>query len=143
MRILIVTSKFNYQITHALQHGCRAHLQAQVPDATITSLWVPGAFEIPVIVATALDKANYSAVICLGAIIKGETYHFDLLTTAVTNILLQLSVEHRTPLIFEVLATTNMAQAQARCGMTNKTNKGISAAQTALEMISTMQKIAT
>ena len=143
MHILIVTSKFNYQITHALQRGCCEHLQAQAPDATITSLWVPGAFEIPVVVATALEQAKYSAVICLGAIIKGETYHFDLLATAVTNTLLQLSAAHRTPVIFEVLATTNMAQAQARCGMTSETNKGLSAAQTALEMITTMQKLAT
>ena len=143
MRILIVTSKFNYQITHALQRGCCDHLRAQAPDAIISSLWVPGAFEIPVIVATALDQAKYSAIICLGAIIKGETYHFDLLASAVTHTLLQLSATHRTPLIFEVLATVNMAQAQARCGMTNKTNKGISAAQTALEMITTMQKLTT
>ena len=68
MRILIVTSKFNYQITHALQRGCCDHLQAQAPAATVETLWVPGAFEIPVIVAMALDKATYSAVICLGAI---------------------------------------------------------------------------
>lgn len=139
MHILIVTSKFNYQITHALFHGCREYLQEHVPDAKVEAQWVPGAFEIPVVVAAALDKVPYNAIICLGAIVRGETRHFDLLATEVTRALLQLSIERRTPLIFEVLAVENMAQAQARCGMTSKTNKGVSAAQTALAMIETMQ----
>ncbi len=139
MQILITTSKFNYQITHALYSGCHQHLQEQAPTAKIDSLWVPGAFEIPVVVATSLDKVKYSAVICLGAIIRGETRHFDLLATEVTRALLQLSVERRTPLVFEVLAVENLAQAQARCGITSKTNKGVSAAQTALMMIATMR----
>ena len=139
MRILIVSSKFNYQITHALQRGCCEYLQANAPDATLKSFWVPGAFEIPVVVATSLDKMKCDVVICLGAIIRGETRHFDLLATEVTRALLQLSVERRTPLIFEVLAVENMEQAQARCGITSKTNKGVSAAQTALAMIETMR----
>ena len=139
MRILIVASKFNDQITHALQRGCCEYLQAHAPDATLESLWVPGAFEIPVVVATSLDKMKYDAVICLGAIIRGETRHFDLLATAVTRALLQLSIERRTPLIFEVLAVESMAQAQARCGITSKTNQGVRAAQTALAMIETMR----
>ncbi len=142
MHILIVTSKFNYQITHALHHGCCTHLQAESPAATLKSLWVPGAFEIPVVVATVLRKAKYDAVICLGAIIRGETKHFDLLATEVTRVLLQLSVDHCTPLIFEVLAVESLAQAQARCGMTGRVNKGVSAAQTALAMVATLQELA-
>ena len=141
MRILIVTSKFNYQITHALYRGCCEHLQEQSPDVEVEAQWVPGAFEIPVVVAVALDKVKYNAVICLGAIVRGATRHFDLLATEVTRALLQLSVECRTPLIFEVLAVENMAQAQARCGMTGKTNKGVSAAQTALAMMETMRAL--
>lgn len=141
MRILIVTSRFNYQITHALYHGCCEHLREHAAEAELESRWVPGAFEIPVVVATALDRGKYSAIICLGAIIRGETSHFDLLATSVTHALLQLSIVHRTPLSFEVLAVENMAQAQARCGITSKTNKGISAAQTALTMIATLREL--
>ena len=141
MRILIVTSKFNYQITQALQRGCCAYLSEKARHADIRSLWVPGAFEIPVVVARALELGAYDAVICLGAIVRGDTRHFELLATEVTRALMQLSVTHRIPLIFEVLAVENMAQAQARCGLTSKHNKGVSAAQTALEMITTMQEL--
>lgn len=143
VRILIVTSRFNYQITHALQRGCCEYLREKAGDADIKSVWVPGAFEIPVVVARALDCAARDAVICLGAIIRGETRHFELLATEVTRALMQLSVAHRTPLIFEVLAAENMQQAQARCGLTGKHNKGVSAAQTALAMIATMHEIET
>ena len=140
MRILLVTSEFNHKITSSLHRGCLEQLLAsgRLTNDDIVSVWVPGAFEIPVVVAHLCKK--YDCVICLGAIIKGETLHFELLAHGVTNALLGLSVRHKIPIVHEILATTNYQQALARCGIEGK-NKGESAALTALAMINTMREL--
>lgn len=143
MRILIVTSRFNQQITQALHRGCVDTLLAsgEVSSSDIEALWVPGAFEIPVTVAQVILGANHDCVICLGAIIKGETHHFELLAQEVSGALMRLSLEHKVPVIFEVLATYDREQAWARCGLTSNKNKGQEAAQTALAMVQMMDKL--
>ena len=140
VRILLVTSKFNHQITSSLHQGCRQQLlsSGRLTNDDLVSVWVPGAFEIPVVVAQCCEK--YDCVICLGAIIKGETHHFELLAHGVTKALLSLSVNHKTPIIHEILATDNYQQALARCGIKGN-NKGESAALTALAMIDTMREL--
>lgn len=140
MRILLVTGKFNRQITSALHRGCRERLLAsgRLTDDDIVSVWVPGAFEIPVVVARVCTE--YDCVICLGAIIKGETHHFELLAHGVTRVLLELSVRHKIPIVHEILATANYEQALARCGLEGN-NKGESAALTALTMIDIMREL--
>ena len=102
MRILLVTSEFNHKITSSLHRGCLEQLLAsgRLTNDNIVSVWVPGAFEIPVVVAHLCKK--YDCVICLGAIIKGETLHFELLAHGVTNALLGLSVRHKIPIVHEI-----------------------------------------
>lgn len=143
MQILIVTSKFNQQITQALHRGCVDTLLAsgEISAREIESLWVPGAFEIPVTVAQAVACATRNCVICLGAIIKGETQHFELLAQEVSRALMQLSIENKIPVIFEVLATYNREQAWARCGLTGDKNRGQEAAQAALSMVQMMSRL--
>ena len=140
MRILLVTSRFNREITSSLHRGCRKHLltSGRLTSNDIVSIWVPGAFEIPVVVAQLCPK--YDCIICLGAIIKGETLHFELLAHGVTGTLLDLSVRHKTPIIHEILTTNDYQQALARCGITGE-NKGKSAARTALTMIDIMREL--
>lgn len=140
MQVLLVISRFNQEITSSLHRGCREQLLAsgRLASDDIVSIWVPGAFEIPVVVAQLCTK--YDCIICLGAIIKGETLHFELLAHGVTGVLLDLSVRHKIPIIHEILATENYQQALARCGIKGK-NKGESAALTALTMIDTMREL--
>ena len=140
MQILVVTSRFNREIASALHRGCVNQLLAAsrlTPD-DIVSIWVPGVFEIPVVVAKFGPK--YDCIICLGAIIKGETLHFELLAHGVTGALLDLSVRHKIPIIHEILTTNDYQQALARCGITGR-NKGESAALDALRMIHIMREL--
>ena len=144
MQILLVTSNYNQQITSALQRACVDKLLAsrQVTRQQIQQFWVAGAFEIPVVVATALTQQVYDCVICLGAIIKGETLHFEVLARAVAHALMQLSIKHKTPVIFEIITAFTAEQALARSGK-GKTNKGEEAADAALMMVKTMQTLCT
>ena len=139
--ILLVSSCYNQEITSALQKACLAKLLAsgQVQRQQIIEHFVPGAFEIPVTVSAALARARYDCVICLGALIKGDTLHFELISDAVAHALMQISVEKKTPVIFEVLTALTVEQALARSGSVG--NKGEEAAQAALQMLETMRRI--
>ncbi|MDE3269781.1 MAG: 6,7-dimethyl-8-ribityllumazine synthase [Pseudomonadota bacterium] len=139
--ILLVASCYNQQITTDLQRACIAKLLAsgQIARQQIVELFVPGAFEIPVVVAASLAQAKYDCVICLGALIKGETRHFELVADTVAHALMQISVERKTPVIFEVLTALSVEQALARSGA--KGNRGEEAAMAALQMLETMRRI--
>jgi 6,7-dimethyl-8-ribityllumazine synthase len=138
-RIAIVAARFNELVTAPLVEGAVSGLaRAGVPQDAITVVWVPGAFEIP-IVAERL-AADADAVICLGAVIRGETAHFELVANEAARGVAEISRRTGVPCIFEVLATEDLAQAQARAGGAHG-NKGYEAAVAALEMVDVMRQL--
>jgi 6,7-dimethyl-8-ribityllumazine synthase len=137
----IVVARFNELVTAQLLHGAEDALvrHGVDPDA-IEVAWVPGSFEIPVVAKQMAASGRYNAVICLGALIRGATPHFDVLASSVTSALLQLSVQHGLPVINGVLTTENIEQALERAG-TKAGNKGYDAAVTAIEMVSVLRQL--
>ena len=141
VRIAIVISRFNSFIVDRLYDGAIKSLEANdVSKDAITVVKVPGAFEIPVVVKTLLDKDEYDAVITLGAIIRGETPHFDFIANECTHGISQLAINSGVPVIFGVLTVDNAGQAMDRAG-DEESNKGYEAASAALEMIAVLKKI--
>jgi 6,7-dimethyl-8-ribityllumazine synthase len=133
-RIAIVAARFNQAVTSKLVEGARAGLRRHgVEDDHIDVAWVPGAFEIPSVADRLAGSGRYDAVICLGAVIRGETAHFELVASAAATGVAAASRASGVPVIFEVLATESLAQAEARAGGEHG-NKGWEAAESALEM---------
>ena len=140
LRLGIVVARFNEVVTTALLDGAvRALAHAGVADDDVTVVWVPGAFEIPV-VARRFALAGVDAVVCLGAVIRGETAHFDLVANEAARGIADVARETGVPCIFEVLATEDFAQAQARAGGAHG-NKGWEAAMAALEMAHVLRSL--
>jgi len=106
----------------------------------VAVVWVPGAFEIPHVAGRLAASGGYDAVVCLGAVIRGETAHFDLVANEAARGIACISRETGVPCIFEVLATDDLAQAQARAGGAHG-NKGWEAAEAALEMVSVLASL--
>lgn len=140
-RIGIVTSRFNSFIVDRLLSSCLAKLEsAGISDNSITVIQVPGAFEIPVAAQRLLVDGKCDAVIALGAIIRGETPHFEYIARECSHGLAKLALKHDTPVIFGVLTVDNVDQAKDRSG-DEESNKGGEAAQAAIQMINVMRKI--
>jgi 6,7-dimethyl-8-ribityllumazine synthase len=141
VKIAIVASRFNSFIVDRLYDGAIKSLEVNgVNKESITVVKVPGAFEIPVAVEAVLDKDEYDAVITLGAIIKGETPHFDFIANECTHGISQLAMNSGIPVIFGVLTVDNTEQAMDRAG-DEESNKGYEAASAALEMIGVLRQI--
>jgi len=135
MEIAVVTAEWNSEITHALRDACLYTLvECGVPESSITSIMVPGAFELPIGAKMLLEYRLPDAVICLGCVIKGETRHDDYIATAVAKGIMDVSLETDTPVIFGVLTTENEEQARDRAGGKHG-NKGVEAAITAVKMV--------
>ena len=133
--VAIVAARFNEVVTGKLVEGALAGLRTRgVADEDVDVAWVPGAFEIPVVAQRLADTGRYDAVICLGAVIRGETAHFELVANEAARGIAEVSRACDVPVIFEVLATENLAQAEARAGGAHG-NKGWEAAEAALEMV--------
>ncbi len=140
VRICIVASKYNEKFTDAMVENAIEELSDLIPMARIDLIRVPGAFEIPVAVATVLDRNETNCIVTLGLIIRGDTQHADLVAGAVTNSLQGLAVSHRIPVIHEVLLVADEKQAYARCiGATM--NRGREAARAAASMIDIFAEI--
>ncbi len=150
--IAIVVAKFNRTITQRLLDGALAKLRKHgVRDQDIQVCWVPGAFEIPVVAGRFATKDGCLAVICLGAVIKGETSHDEHINRAVSLELTRLSSNTDTPIIFGILTCNTVEQAEARSGLREQSrdksldptagNKGAEAAEAALEMIDLMTEL--
>lgn len=140
-KFAVVVSKFNGFITEKLLEGCLKTLKEYgVKDRDIDVVKVPGAFEIPAIVKNILDIKKYSSVICLGAVIRGETPHFDYICSSVSNQIGSLSAISGMPVIFGIITCENLEQAQDRAGG-KKGNKGSEAALAALEMVNLVSKV--
>jgi 6,7-dimethyl-8-ribityllumazine synthase len=137
----IVVGRFNEFIGGKLLAGALDALKRHgVTEDEIEVSWVPGAFEIPLIAKKMAENGKYSAVICLGAVIKGSTPHFDYVSSEVTKGVAHVSLETGIPVIFGVLTTDTIEQAIERAG-TKAGNKGFDAAVTAIEMVNLIGEI--
>jgi 6,7-dimethyl-8-ribityllumazine synthase len=134
LRIGVVTARFNEFVTEALLEGARRGLRdAGVADDDIFESSVPGAFEIPFAGQCLLEERDLDAVIGLGAVIRGDTAHFDYVCQGVTQGIMQVSLDTGRPFAFGVLTVDTVAQAQERAGE-GPDNKGAEAARVAVEM---------
>ena len=140
-KFCIVVSRFNEFISGKLLAGALNELKRHgVNDTNIDVVWCPGAFEIPLIAKKCAKTGKYSAIITLGAVIKGSTSHFDYVCAEVSKGVAAVSLETETPVIFGVLTTDNIEQAIERAG-TKAGNKGADAAKSAIEMANLTAKI--
>ena len=152
-RFAIVVSRFNESITSRLLDGAVQTLTSHgVADEQIDVAWVPGAFEIPTVAGRLAAGGQYVAVICLGAVIRGETTHDQHINRAISTALAQLGARHGLPVLFGVLTCNTLEQAVARSGGEASTkgkdrpdsrlgNKGADCAEAALEMVDLMAKL--
>jgi len=133
-RVAIVASRFNEHVVTRLVDGALTGLSSHgVGEDDVDIVWVPGAFEIPLVAQRLATSRRYDAVICLGAVIRGDTYHFDLVANEAGRGVAEVMRATGVPCVFEVLATENVAQAEARAGGAHG-NKGWDAAEVALRM---------
>lgn len=141
MKIAIVASRFNEFITNKLIGGAEdCLLRHGVAENDIVLAWVPGAFEIPMIAKKLAASGKYDAVICLGAVIRGATSHYDYVCAEVSKGIAQASMETGVPVLFGVLTTDTIEQAIERAG-TKAGNKGTDCAMGALEMANLLKEV--
>ena len=133
-KIGIVAARFNEFIVSKLIAGARDGLIRHNVEDDITLAWVPGAFEIPVMAKKMAESGKYDAVICLGAVIRGATSHYDYVCAEVSKGIASVSLETGIPVMFGVVTTDNIEQAIERAG-TKAGNKGYDCALGAIEMI--------
>ena len=138
----LVVSRFNEFITGKLLEGAQDALTRHgVKTADIDVAWTPGAFEIPMVAKKMAEKGKYSAVICLGAVVRGGTPHFDYIASEVTRGVAQVGLETGVPVIYGVITADTLEQAIERAG-TKMGNAGFNAATSAIEMANLMQSLA-
>ena len=140
-RVGIVAARFNEFITSKLLSGALdGLLRHDVPADNIHVAWVPGAFEIPLIAKKMADSGRYDAVICLGAVIRGSTNHYDYVCSEVSKGIASVSLSSGIPVLFGVLTTENIEQAIERAG-TKAGNKGYECAVSAIEMVNLIAEL--
>jgi 6,7-dimethyl-8-ribityllumazine synthase len=140
VRICIIASTYNEEFTDSLVDNTLKEIEELAPQARVDMIRVPGAFEIPVMVATVLERNPPACIIALGLIIRGATAHADLIARSVTDSLQQLAVSHMRPIINEVLLVEDEKQAYARC-IGSQINRGREAARAAASMIDVFRVI--
>ncbi len=140
-KFALVVGRFNEFISNKLMSGavdCIVRHDGNGDD--ITTVWVPGAFEMPLVAKKIAESKKYDAVICVGAVIRGATPHFDFVASEVSKGIASVGLETGVPVIFGVLTTDTIEQAVERAG-TKAGNKGWDAALTAIEMVDLFDKI--
>ena len=141
VKIAIVISRFNDFISSKLLDGALDYLMRQgVYHNQIDIYWVPGAFEIPLVAKKVAKTKKYDGIICLGAVIRGDTPHFNFVAAEATKGIAQVMLSEEIPVAYGILTTDNVDQAIERAG-TKSGNKGWQAAEAVLEMISLLKKI--
>lgn len=141
IKIGIVASRFNEFITAKLLSGSiDGLLRHDVDEENISVAWVPGAFEIPLIAKKMAKSGKYDAVICLGAVIRGATSHYDYVCNEVSKGIAAVSLETGIPVLFGVVTTENIEQAIERAG-TKSGNKGYDCALSAIEMVNLIHQL--
>ena len=141
IKVGIVAARFNEFITSKLEGGALDGLKREnVNDEDIDVAWVPGAFEIPLIASKMAKSRKYDAIICVGAVIRGSTSHYDYVCSEVSKGIAQVSLANDLPVMFGVLTTDTIEQAIERAG-TKAGNKGFECAQGAIEMVNLIREI--
>ena len=141
MKVAIVASRFNEIIVNKLLGGALDGLVRHgVKEDNITAMWVPGAFEIPVVAKRLALSKKYDAVICVGAVIRASTSHYEMVCNEVSKGIAQTSLETGVPVLFGVITTDNLEQAVERAG-SKAGNKGYDCAVSAIEMVNLMKQI--
>ena len=142
IKVGIVAARFNEFITSKLLSGALDCLKREnVAESDIEVAWVPGAFEIPLIASRMAASGRYDAVICLGAVIRGNTSHYDYVCSEVSKGIAHVSLSSGIPVMFGVLTTDNIEQAIERAG-TKAGNNGAECAHGAIEMVNLMREMA-
>jgi 6,7-dimethyl-8-ribityllumazine synthase len=140
-RFAIVAARFNEEIVEALVAGALDAFGSHgVAEDAVDLIRVPGSFEIPVVAKHLAESAKYAAVVCLGAVVKGDTDHYDYVSSAATHGILQAGLATGVPVIFGVLTCETLEQAVNRAGGKSG-NKGFEAAVAAIEMANLMSKV--
>lgn len=141
MRVGIVASRFNSFIVQKLLDGAVDGLVRHgVEENNITAVWVPGAFEIPVVARKMAESDKYDAVIAVGAVIRGSTSHYDYVCSEVSKGIAQVGIQTGKPVMFGVITTENIEQAIERAG-SKAGNKGYDCALSAIEMINALEQV--
>ena len=142
LKFALVISRFNEFITGKLLEGAQdALLRHGVSDEDIEIAWVPGSFEIPLVAKKLAQTKKYDAIICLGAVIRGGTPHFEYIAAEVTKGIAKVSLDNDLPVVYGIITTENLEQAIERAG-TKVGNKGFDAAVEAIEMANLLRGIA-
>jgi 6,7-dimethyl-8-ribityllumazine synthase len=141
LRVAIACGRFNDLITERLLAGARdGLLRHGVDEASITEAWVPGAFELPLAASRLATSGEYDAVICLGAVIRGDTGHYEHVAGQCAAGIARVALDTGVPVVFGVLTTDTIEQALERAG-TKAGNKGYESAETALEMVDLLRQL--
>ena len=141
MKVAIVASRFNEFITSKLLSGAEDGLVRHgVAGEDIDAYWVPGAFELPLLGQKLARSGKYDAVICVGAVIRGSTSHYDLVCSETAKGIAQASMQTGVPVLFGVITTENIEQAIERAG-SKAGNKGYDCALSAIEMVDLMRRV--
>jgi 6,7-dimethyl-8-ribityllumazine synthase len=140
-RFAIVAGRFNALVTESLLAGCKdAFSRHGVAPDCLDVAWVPGSFEIPMVARKLAASGRYSAVVCLGCVIRGETAHFDHVAGQAAAGVMQASLATGVPVIFGILTTDSVEQALNRAGLKGG-NKGADAAMAAIEMVNLLARL--
>ncbi len=139
-RYLIIVAEFNELITKSLLSGAEAKFH-ELGKSQLKIVFVPGAFDIPVAAAVAARSGDFSAVVCLGAVVKGDTPHFDYVAGQCAAGLMKVGVDTGVPIVFGVLTTNTIEEALNRAGL-KMGNKGREAAETAVRMVAVTRDLA-
>jgi 6,7-dimethyl-8-ribityllumazine synthase len=138
LRIALVVARFNEDVTRRLLRGALGALKEHgIDDPDV--LWVPGSLELPVTALALAERGNHDAIVCLGCVVRGETYHFEVVANQAAAGIMQVQLDTGVPVAFGVLTTEDKEQAMARSGPKN--NKGSEAAEAAIEMANLMREI--
>lgn len=141
VKLALLSSRFNSLISEHLEKGCvDVLIREGVKAGDIGIYRVPGSFEIPLVAQKLASGTKYDAIICLGAVIKGETPHFDFVAAEVSKGIAKVGLESGIPVIFGVVTTNNLEEAINRAGL-KRGNKGAEAARVALEMVDLLKQI--
>ena len=140
-RFALVCSRFNDLIVSRLEHGARGTLLRRgVPDESITTTWVPGALEIPIVAQALADTGGYAAIIALGAVMRGATYHFEIVAQQSAAGLTRVALDTGVVVTNGILTVDTMDQALERAG-SKAGNKGADAAEAALETVDVLERV--
>jgi 6,7-dimethyl-8-ribityllumazine synthase len=140
-RIAVIRAEFNALITGSLERACLGALRsAGIADGRVDRFAVPGCFELPIMAQRLALRRRYDVIIALGAVIRGDTYHFELVANECARGIMDVSLRHNVPVIFEVLAVDRRRDALRRAG-DNRMNKGLEAASAALAMLASLNSL--